>query len=289
MSHEINDRLPVRTRLKALLQEKHLQEHRAFTREYDRVASLIDRSMVGQGPSKATFYRWLSGDLQKLPYPSHCRVLEKMLPGWTANELFEPWDGAGRGSGSSSPPADAQVSRLAGLTSVFTTRSEFAMEVPPHSLFDDAMSADVMGLSLNFLCQQYPDKRLRELLRRARVRLLFLDPEGEAIKQRGQEEHHEEGHLEHWTRANINVARRIRDGLPADAAGRVELRTYDETVRFNVMLVDRRIGVLQPYLPASRGVDSPTFVMERKDPDNDLFSVAEAVFESTWKRGKRLD
>jgi hypothetical protein len=51
------------TALKVLLRQRHLQEHRAFCREYDRVARAIDRELVGSHPSKATFYRWLSGNL----------------------------------------------------------------------------------------------------------------------------------------------------------------------------------------------------------------------------------
>jgi hypothetical protein len=36
--------------------------------------------------------RWLSGELKGLPYPDHCRVLEKMFPGWTIEQLFEELD-----------------------------------------------------------------------------------------------------------------------------------------------------------------------------------------------------
>ena len=76
------------TVLKALLRERHLQEHQAFCREYDRVARRVDPGLQHSYPSKATFYRWLSGGLRKLPYPGHCRVLEAMLPGWSVEELF---------------------------------------------------------------------------------------------------------------------------------------------------------------------------------------------------------
>ena len=65
--------------LKALLQQRHLQTHRAFCREYDRVAAVIDPTLRGSWPSKAQFYRWLSGDLVGLPYTDHCRILEGMF------------------------------------------------------------------------------------------------------------------------------------------------------------------------------------------------------------------
>ena len=79
--------------LKVLLQHRHLQTHRAFCREYDKVAGKVDPTLRGGWPSKAQFYRWLSGELVGLPYPDHCRVLESMFPGWTVNQLFQAHDG----------------------------------------------------------------------------------------------------------------------------------------------------------------------------------------------------
>lgn len=80
-------------RLKSVLRQRHLQTHSAFCREYDRVARKIDPELAGTWPSRAQFHRWLSGELKGLPYPHHCRVLERMCPGWTAEQLFEPGDG----------------------------------------------------------------------------------------------------------------------------------------------------------------------------------------------------
>jgi hypothetical protein len=79
--------------LKVLLQHRHLQTHRAFCREYDKVAAGADPTLRGSWPSKAQFYRWLSGDLVGLPYPDHCRVLETMFPGWKVDQLFQTHDG----------------------------------------------------------------------------------------------------------------------------------------------------------------------------------------------------
>ncbi|MGH3965368.1 MAG: hypothetical protein ACRDRY_19255 [Pseudonocardiaceae bacterium] len=79
--------------LKVLLQHRHLQTHSTFCREYDRVAADIDRTLKGGWPSKAQFYRWLSGDLVGLPYADHCRILEGMFPGWKVDQLFQTHDG----------------------------------------------------------------------------------------------------------------------------------------------------------------------------------------------------
>ena len=79
--------------LKVLLQHRHLQTHRAFCREYDRVAAKADPTLRGGWPSKAQFYRWLSGELIGLPYPDHCRILESMFPGWRVDQLFQTHEG----------------------------------------------------------------------------------------------------------------------------------------------------------------------------------------------------
>jgi hypothetical protein len=79
--------------LKVLLQQRHLQTHRAFCREYEKVAAEIDPTLRGGWPSKAQFYRWLSGDLIGLPYADHCRILEGMFLGWKVDQLFQIHDG----------------------------------------------------------------------------------------------------------------------------------------------------------------------------------------------------
>lgn len=79
-------------RLKVVLRERHLQTHGSFCREYDKVARTIEPELEGTWPSRAQFHRWLSGNLKGIPHPHHCRVLEKMCPGHTAAELFEPYE-----------------------------------------------------------------------------------------------------------------------------------------------------------------------------------------------------
>ena len=79
--------------LKVLLQQRHLQTHSAFRREYDRVAAKVDPTLKGGWPSKAQFYRWLSGELIGLPYADHCRILKAMFPNWTVDQLFQEHEG----------------------------------------------------------------------------------------------------------------------------------------------------------------------------------------------------
>ncbi|MDQ3762546.1 MAG: peptide deformylase [Actinomycetota bacterium] len=79
--------------LKVLLRQRHLQTHSAFRREYDRVAAEVDPALKGGWPSKAQFYRWISGELIGLPYADHCRILEGMFPGWKVEQLFQVHEG----------------------------------------------------------------------------------------------------------------------------------------------------------------------------------------------------
>ncbi len=98
--------------LKALLQHRHLQTHSTFSREYNRVAAKIDPTLRGGGPSKAQFYRWLSGDLVGLPYADHCRILEGMFPGWKIDQLFQAHDGGINFiPGPTTPPAGTSTIR----------------------------------------------------------------------------------------------------------------------------------------------------------------------------------
>lgn len=90
------------TMLKALLREKNLQNYGLFKRAYEKAAAELDRSLVGTHPSEKTFHRWMSGRVKDLPRAEHCVVLEAMLPGWSAADLFKPYV----------PPSDVDGSTL---------------------------------------------------------------------------------------------------------------------------------------------------------------------------------
>jgi hypothetical protein len=76
--------------LKALLRQNRWQQYAAFCAQYDKAAKRIDHDLAGTFPSRAQLHRWLTGSVRSLPYPDHCRVLEEMFPGWTAEQLFAP-------------------------------------------------------------------------------------------------------------------------------------------------------------------------------------------------------
>jgi Domain of unknown function (DUF5919) len=288
--------------LKVLLQQRHLQGHRAFCREYDKVATELDKSLERTWPSKAQFYRWLSGELVGLPYADHCRILENMFPGWTAARLFDAYDGSiefvpnppnpqdGRRASRPLPITAPVAQGVADVVAVYPTRSEFMHDMLPGRLFNEAQRIRVVGLSLNMLCQQYPDRNLLELLESGTtVECLFLDPEGVHIRQREQEESHPDGLLSTLTTVNIEALRRVRAKLSAEAKDRLKIHLYDEIIRFNITIINDDTCVVQPYMPGARGVESPTLIMEKQDVGLGLFDTFEQVFTTMWERSTEVD
>lgn len=284
---------------RVLVQQKHWNKYITFCAQYDKAAARVDRTLVGTWPSRGQFHRWLAGQLVGLPYSDHCRVLEHMFPEWTATDLFAPCPeglpttpAATRDSQPRLSPdpitSDTQTGQgpLADVSAVFTSRSEFAAAMPPHTLLDGARDIRAVGLSLNMLCQHYPDQGMRALVEGGTtVHCLFLDPEGTAMKTREHEEGYPEGQLATLTALNIQIlTQRVRDKLSDEARDRLRIAVYDETVRFNITIADDTC-VVQPYLPDARGVDSPTLVLCRDlVPAGGLFSVFEQVFTSLWER-----
>lgn len=116
-----------------------------------------------------------------------------------------------------------------------------------------------------------------------------LDPEGNPIREREPEENYEPGTLSDLTRINIrSVQDRVRRLLPAEARSRLKIAIYDETIRFSIIVIDDMMAVVQPYLPAQRGVDSPTFVVQRRSENRGLFPMFDAVISSLWTRARKI-
>jgi hypothetical protein len=287
--------------LKTLVRERHWK-YATFCAEYDKVARTLGSELTGTWPSRAQFQRWLAGGLRGLPYPDTCRVLEAMFPGWKVEQLFGPYPeqpprpvvaSASRPSLVSAAAIDTaalSTDKYSDVVAVYDTRSEFSAKMPAHALFDDARSIRACGLSLNLMCQQYAEHSLRRLAEGGtRIRCLFLDPDGQAIRERETEENYEAGTLSDLTRINIqSVQDRVRRLLPDEARSRLEIATYDETIRFNIVVIDEQLAVVQPYLPAVRGVDSPTFVLQRKWENRGLFPMFDAVISSLWTRARKI-
>jgi hypothetical protein len=100
--------------LKVLLRDKHWQNYSTFCAEYDKAARRIEPDLAGRYPSRAQLHRWINGAVRSLPYADHCRVLEEMFPGWTAEQLFQPSTGerliTASGAAAAAVPASAVLS-----------------------------------------------------------------------------------------------------------------------------------------------------------------------------------
>ncbi|MFI6959661.1 DUF5919 domain-containing protein [Nocardia sp. NPDC050408] len=274
------------TVLKALLQQRHLQTVSSFNREYDRLARALEPELVDGGPKKAQFYRWLAGDVSRLPYPHHCRILQAMFPEWTITELFEEFSGdPGDLVRHPEPPRSQGTTgrgEMADVEAVFATRLDFMRAMPPQELFETAQQIDMAGLSLNMLCQQYSDSDIVRLLDTGTViRCLFLNPDGTNIRDREIEEGHPAGLLTNLTDTNIRTLERVRNKTSPTTPGSLLIRVYDQPIRFNITIIDATVCVMQPYMPATRGVESPTFVA-RKSSGPGIFTTFCDVFESMW-------
>lgn len=226
-----------------------------------------------------TVNRWLTGET--VPQKANARSAANAL-GVRPEQLWpeimmhaDPQEGA-----------DETASRTADLTAVFMTRNDFLRAVSLDDLFGAATDISLSGLSLNLLCQHYPDTEIIRLLKGGTaIRALFLDPAGRYIADRETEEDHSPDVLSGLTKTNIATLRRIQNRLPAETAGNLQLRTYDEPLRFNLTLIDGARCVVQTYLPHARGMESPTFMIEKLDDTEGLLSVFTYVFEHYWNRG----
>lgn len=247
------------------------------------------------GVSPRTVDNWLKGIRQ--PYPAHRRKAADELD--TAADIlwpdaFTPFDDdQPEDSDPMEKPDTSELSKThlpdtADLTAVYLSRPEFLHVHTPDRLFGGAASIDLSGLSLNLLCQQYPDTEISRLLESGTViRCLFLNPDGRYVREREvEEEGHSPGLLADLTRVNMNTLQRIRDRLPQTAAANLHIRTYDEPIRFNIAVIDNATCIVQPYLPRARGVESPTLVIEKCDHAAGLFAVFSTVFDYLWERGQ---
>lgn len=177
---------------------------------------------------------------------------------------------------------------LKDVVAVYGTRAEAASREPLLRVIAGAEHVDAMGLSLNGIAQTISGITLAELIEGGlTLRALLLNPDGRATRDREAEESMPEGHLAEITRTNLGALNRIRGSLTNEAKGRLQLRTYDDTLRFNLLIADGRRCLVQCYLPRTRGVDSPTLVIDhRDDQPHGLFPVFLDLFATTWERAE---
>jgi hypothetical protein len=164
--------------LKVLLGQRHWQNYATFCAEYDKAASRIDADLAGHHPSRAQLHRWTSGALRSLPYPDHCRVLEEMLPGWTAEQLFQAaTPGVLYGSG---PGGSAQAHAAAAGPPVFAAPSVGIRPFVEQAFAREHVTIDFAGFSgetLHGVIQEPLDKIRIGRIRPASLRIRMLLPD----------------------------------------------------------------------------------------------------------------
>lgn len=277
--------------LKVLLKARHLHVYSSFAREYRKVASKIDRELAATGPSKAQFYRWISGDLINMPHSQHCRVLETMFPDWSVEQLFQPYSGSldfipeanpvaipiktptPTGSASSLPPATNVPPEFVGL---YAHRADTPNELWLNLLKAATERIDLFANASLFLPEDNPEA-IATIKKKAaadvRVRILLGDPNSEAAKLRGYEERLFEG-----------IPGRIQMALayyrPLLDVDGVEFRLHATSLYNSIFRYDNEMLINQ-HIYGTYGYIAPTLHL-RKKPNGDLFDTYMRSFDRVW-------
>lgn len=181
-----------------------------------------------------------------------------MLPGWSVHELFRvrtddtELSGARNAEPNDNEPTQSESHEQYGdLVAVFTSRSDFTRRFPPGELFDGATDIYAAGLSLNLLCQQFGDRLMRSLINEGcEIRCLLLDPQGDAIRRREDEEGYDRGVLSSLTGCNLQILARIRAGLPEAARTRLLVHVRTATLQSHHHRPPHVCGPTIPARPA---------------------------------------
>ncbi|MEV6109472.1 SAV2148 family HEPN domain-containing protein [Streptomyces sp. NPDC051940] len=190
--------------------------------------------------------------------------------------------------------------RYADVVGVHPDRVRLQRQLPVEDLFGAARKIDAVGVSLNLLVQNYSGRRLVRLVESGcRVRLLFLNPAGSAVRRRERELGLKKGELSRSVELNIQYMRRVRARLRLpvahDPGAGFEIRVFDDTPRFTAYLVDgdgtNGVGVVQTYLRRTRAMETPALVLRsaRRElvhgeggGEPGLFETYREEFEATW-------
>ncbi|MFE5563369.1 hypothetical protein ACFQ68_00150 [Amycolatopsis japonica] len=273
--------------LRVLLRGRHLQTYRAFCREYDTIAEKLDKKLRGTHPSKAQFYRWLSGNLVGLPYPDHCRILEIMLPGWQVEQLFRPHDGGIEfvPEPPTSPeksvllvgePADAPVNQPADMVALYAHRASVPKRLWMDLLTGAQERIDLFANASLFLPEDNPET-IQIIKNKAKsgvkIRILLGDPGQPAMELRGKEERLFEG-----------LVGRIRMALayyrPLIGIDGVDFRLHGTSLYNSVFRYDNQMLVNQ-HIYGTYGYIAPILHL-RKTPESDLFDTYMRSLNLVW-------
>jgi hypothetical protein len=174
------------------------------------------------------------------------------------------------------------------LVRAFATRADAESSLKLSRLIEQAEIIEASGISLNVLSLQTNTQKIQDMLSRdARIHALFLDPESEAMQRREAEERHRPGKLARLTQLNIDSILDLRESLPPKAKDNLAIRLNSEPVTNNMLFLDGRLCVVQPYLTNGRGIDCPTFVLVNRFNDG-IFNIYHQTYSHLWELGRPL-
>lgn len=263
--------------LKVLLKQRYIQNHRDFIREYDRAAGKIDPELKGSGPSRAQYFRWLSGALTGLPYPHHLRVLEKMFPEWAAPQLFEPYsESIGFVSKPQAVTSTQPTPENEELVRIYPTRASVPYAVWNELIHSVSTRMDVLVFSGQFLVEQYDILPVVRAKARNGVKFRFLvgNQQSPAVVQRGVEEG-TTGGLEGRVQMMRRYLRRV-----SELSG-VEVRTHG-TILYNSIYRFDDQALINGHAYGALAGESPVLHLRRSD-DGPMWSHYMDSFERVWK------
>ncbi len=138
----------------------------------------------------------------------------------------------------------------------------------------------LLGTANNNWCRDpdFAPTLLERLRSNVRVQILFLDPNGHAIKTRGKED--KGRNTDKATRESIKEMWEIRGKLDKepDSQGRLELRVYDHTPSSGMTWVDDSFMIVTHYLAGFANLTSPALKVkpvETKPGERDLYRTYE--------------
>ena len=279
-----NDRATIL--LKVLLKQRHLQGHRAFCREYDNVATKVDPLLKGSYPSRAQFFRWLSGDLVGLPYPDHCRILEHMFPDWTAEQLFQPYSGSLNFVPKPGPDINQLEPNLPDkpaatiphdVLALYAHRADTPKELWLDLLVGAKENIDLFANASLFLPEQNPEAIAiikDKAANGTKIRILLGDPNHPAMELRGKEE-----------RLFDAIPARIKMALayyrPLVGTEGIEFRLHGTSLYNSIFRYDDQMLVNQ-HIYGTYGYVAPILHL-RKAAGSDLFDTYIRSFDLIWR------
>ena len=165
-------------------------------------------------------------------------------------------------------------------------RSDPVRVDPLREALHRAKRIDVVGIANNALTSDSSIEFYKQFLltRKGRARLLFLDPDSDAIHEREAAESRQPGTLSLFVQHNLEDVVRFLTQCAEDnptVVSRVEVRLYKATPALNAIVVDDDVAFVHYYGSHSRGYDVPTFVISRQGA-SEVFDFYRHEFDSLW-------